>query len=127
MGIRELESFPRLASVMLVCLACITELLGQAHVVEYKIPFRSKQFSAVVVAQNDEPIADVSVEWLTAGWKKVRTTTNTNSRGFFSFRISKPGLYWLRLTASGFNQSRMKLRISKRVRTWPKLTMEIAH
>lgn len=103
-----------------------SNISGQAVIIQQDRPIRSDSLTAIVMHQGDEPIVGASVEWLQPKWGKIRKVITTNINGYFSFGVSRPGIYWIRLHAAGFQQHLIKIRVSKRTKTWPKLVMEIA-
>lgn len=93
---------------------------AQGLIIQEDMPFGSASLAAHVLHRGDEPIAGATVEWLRSGWGEVRRIKTTNANGYFSFGESRPGIYWLRLHAPGFQQHLIKIRVAKRFRAWPK-------
>src|SRR5688500_7779165 len=100
--------------------------MGQFLSVQTDRSFQSKDLSAIVYAPNGEPLAGVTVKLLTEQWKIERDRTKTNSHGFFTFRIAKPGMYFLELGSPGFQRHLYKIRVTRKVRFRPGLVMEVA-
>lgn len=111
---------------LVFALANAPTTFGQAVLIQQDKPFRSNALAGIVVAPNEEPLVGVSVEWLGRDWKGQRATRKTNSNGYFSFKVSAPGVYFLKLSLSGFQQHLIKIRVSKANKFQPKVVMEIA-
>src|SRR6476620_4405236 len=89
---------------------------SQSVIIRLDKPFRAGNLSGFVFAKDGSGVPTAQVELMGAGWKTVLATRETNYNGFFRFTLSKAGLYYLRLTARGFQTYELKVRVKKGVR-----------
>lgn len=111
----------------LLLLATLNEAESQNILVQRDRPFYSTSLSGFVFAADDSPIPGAQIELMNPGWKNVIAIRETNINGFFKFGRSKPGIYYLRLRAPGFQTYQLKVRVKNRVKSNPKIEMEVAN
>lgn len=81
-------------------------------IVQYAQPFKAQTLAGTVFAGLGTPAKDVLVEECAPGWKVVESKTKTDEAGHFSFPgLARTRLYYLRLSANGFNTTLAKVRI----------------
>ena len=104
-----------------------TVALSQYETVQYEKVFKSKSLSGIVGAgcatclkgaspdEMSRVVKGVLVEEMTSNWGAVLSSTRTDENGHFSIHASAgKNLHYLRLSASGFNPTFVKVKVS----TW---------
>jgi hypothetical protein len=112
-----------------VALALLVEGAAVAQgvsTVQYAQPFRAQTLAGTVLAGlMGTPVKDVLVEECTPGWKVVESQTKTDDAGHFSLPgPARTQLYYLRLSANGFNTTLIKVRVSSKAHD-KKLSLKI--
>jgi hypothetical protein len=114
--------------------AAVAILLGlspgldaQVQLVEISNVQVASSLSALVQDHVGNPIPNVVVEEFSSDWKKVLREITTDSAGKFSL-APVPGrkLYYLQLSAYGFNPLRVRVRVDPKRGKKLTLTLEIA-
>jgi hypothetical protein len=105
--------------IVIVAAVAFALLVGNAAVaqgvsiVQYARPFKAQALSGTVFAGLGSPAKEVLVEECTPGWKVVESETKTDESGHFSLPgPARTQLYYLRLSAPGFNTTLVKVRIA---------------
>ncbi len=99
---------------------------AQTATVEFEKPFTSAKLSGIVVDQSGSPIENALVERVSSDFETHIKLTATNSRGQFTFSTVSNSLYYLKISAPGFNQLQVRVRIRKRSKSKLKFVLPIA-
>lgn len=86
----------------------------QVEVVQYAKVFRAHRLAATILDYDEKPVANVHVQVCAPDWKNCGETATTNPNGEFSIpSLTAKRLYYLRLSAPGFNPLEVKIRTSR--------------
>jgi hypothetical protein len=110
-----------------ILLGLSPRLDAQVQLVEISNVQVASSLSALVQDHVGYPIPNVVVEEFSSDWKKVLREITTDSAGKFSL-APVPGrkLYYLQLSAYGFNPLRVRVRVDPKHGKKLTLTLEIA-
>lgn len=79
--------------------------------VQYVKVFTARHLIGIVLDQKNNPIPKVKVELCNNNWKDCEASTATNKDGDFSIpAMTEKKIYFLRLSADGFNPTEIKVR-----------------
>ena len=100
---------------------------GQQMTIRIDKAFVSQSLSGIVTDASGAPIPGADVELMTYDWKKSLKTTKTNVNGWFEFKTTRSGTYYLTIPHfSGFQEYQIKIRVTRSARTTPKVELEVA-
>lgn len=109
---------------LVVSVGCLAH--GQSVLIENKTTFLSCDLAGLVMDQSDRPIPGARVQLMSSGWTKMLKETETNINGHFDFNTKRTEIYFLRIHAPGFQRHLFKIRVTRKFKWWPKLTLEVA-
>lgn len=102
-------------------------LSAQNQTVEISNLQLANSVSATVQDRTGNPVPRVTVEEYDAGWKQPLRSTRSDGAGKFSFApVAGRKIYYLQLSAPGFNPLRVRVRLIRRHRPSLALQLEIA-
>lgn len=115
-----------LAFTILMIVTASTYVNAQLLLIRIEKPVLAGSLSGLIVDANGAPIPGVQVERMTASWGRFMERTNTNANGYFRFKQNRPGTYFLRLSANGFQEYEVKVRITRKHKITPKFRLYVA-
>lgn len=95
--------------------------------VQIDTPMESKSLAGKVVDSAGFGLEKVLVERLSAGWKRRRNATFTDSEGLFTFSNPSSGQYYLRLSKPGFKTLLVKALITQKSQSQLRLALVVSH
>jgi hypothetical protein len=104
----------------------VFEIKAQQLVIRIDEPFITNSLAGIVTDKNGDAIPGVSVNNYDFDWKNKITSTSTDEKGKFKFSKLPEGLYFLKLTHSGFQEMEIKVRIAKKSKKKLVIEMEVA-
>jgi hypothetical protein len=118
---------PRSLAVIAVLLFLPLEINAQYQVVEIADVQSVKSLSGVVQDFAGSPMESVLVQELSPDWKAVLRTSRTDNHGRFSLApLQGRKIYYLQLSASGFDPLRVRVQLDPKHGTNLKLTLVTA-
>lgn len=115
-----------LAFAITVSSAAVVHVNAQQLLIRVEKPFLAASLSGFVVDANDSPIPGVYVERMSADWKKTLSTTRSNVNGYFGFKVDRPGTYFLRLSADGFQEYEVTVKVVRKTKAKPMFKLDVA-
>ena len=113
--------------VFLVVAIFASPAFCQQETITIDKPFVSRSLSGIVTDALGEPIPGVYVELKTHEWKRSLRTTKTNLNGWFEFKAAREGTYYLTIPHySGFQEYKMKIRVTRSAKRTPKFRLAVA-
>ncbi len=115
--------------VVLICLALLAnKAIGLVETIQVEKPFAARQVAGTVVDTTAFPIENVLVQICDLHWSRCTATAITKTNGEFSFpSLTQKQLYYLRLSARGFNPLEVKIRTRHFGDREVKLQMSVAN
>jgi len=86
---------------------------AQQEVVRIDKPFVSKSLSGIITDANGEKMPFVTIRRFTSDWKNEVEFVETDNNGKFQFNKLPIGIYYLRISANGFNELEVKVILKK--------------
>jgi len=113
------------ATALFLCLPLC--LVAQYQTIELGDVQSAKSLSAVVQYPNGDPIPNALLEEVSPDWKTVLRTSTTDTDGKFSLvTVKGRKIYFLQISAYGFDTLRVRVRVDPKRGTDLKLKLEIA-
>ncbi len=106
--------------------AVFNNINAQELLIRIDKPFISNKLSGIIRDANNQPIPGVLVKRLTKDWNKEISFVETGSEGKFSFKDLPPRIYYLRLSAAGFNELEVIVKIKKGMKAKLVFNLEIS-
>jgi hypothetical protein len=105
--------------------AIITQVKAQNVLRQEDKAFLANTLSGTVVDANGSPMTGVQVKRTASDWMKVIAVRDTDDNGRFTFNIRRPGTYFLRFFAGGFQDYAVKVKIVTGKRAGPKFSLRV--
>src|SRR5262245_21090545 len=83
-----------------------------AEIVQINKVVKSKSLSGAITDPSGAAASDVLVEKLEDNWGKRVEAILTDSKGYFAFTESAPGIYFLKLSKPGFDSTLLKVEVT---------------
>ncbi len=117
--------FKLAAIVALLCLPMI--IAAQYQLIELADVKLAKSVGATVQDATGSPIPKALVQEFSADWKTVLRSSSTDTHGRFSFaRVQGRKIYFIQISAPGFDPLRFRLQVDAKRGTSLKLKLTIA-
>lgn len=109
----------------LFLLGASASIKAQELVIRVEEPVHARNLSGVVIAFDNEPVFQATVELMSSDWKRVIKSTVTDHRGSFRFKSARRGTYFLRIWGRGFQQVEFEVKVDRSGKRRPKFMLEV--
>ena len=106
--------------------AVFSKINAQQLVIRIDKPYVAKSLSGTIIDANGEKMPFVTVRRFTSGWKNEIESVETGVDGSFNFNKLPSGIYYLKISASGFNELEVKVRLKKNSKAKLNFSLEVS-
>ncbi|MGA3295348.1 MAG: carboxypeptidase-like regulatory domain-containing protein [Candidatus Acidiferrales bacterium] len=117
----------RVIAATALLLSSSPRIKAQAQIVEIADLQLADSLSGLVQDPTGAPVPKVIVQEFSSGWKRALRSTQTDPRGVFSLApVHGRRVYYLQLSADGFNLLRIRVQVDAKRGSKLKLKLEVA-